>query len=267
MNRKFLLGITCAATVAGVMSAATNATAATFVGGSVNGNVDTGAAVNVGDLAGAKFQVGDKLFSNFSLALENANTTIEAAILNALNVSGRGTVADNNIGLDFSANTLASAVAGLNGKAILGFDVAVTDPNKAISGIGLDLGGTQLPNGARFRVTESVFNSAGSKVAQGNASVGTKGSSDTFINLDSPLANANIQKVINFKGAGETDLLALDNAGSNTNVNFKIGQTFQQTDVAGSEPVPEPASMLGILTFGALGGRKLLKRKKKSAEA
>lgn len=35
----------------------------------------------------------------------------------------------------------------------------------------------------------------------------------------------------------------------------------------GSEPVPEPASMLGIMTFGALGGRKLLKRKKKSAEA
>ncbi len=28
-----------------------------------------------------------------------------------------------------------------------------------------------------------------------------------------------------------------------------------------SEPVPEPASMLGILAFGALGGKKLLKRK------
>nr|MBA2747641.1 PEP-CTERM sorting domain-containing protein [Tatlockia sp.] len=27
------------------------------------------------------------------------------------------------------------------------------------------------------------------------------------------------------------------------------------------EPVPEPASMLGILAFGALGGKKLLKRK------
>lgn len=31
------------------------------------------------------------------------------------------------------------------------------------------------------------------------------------------------------------------------------------------EPVPEPASMLGILAFGALGGKKLLKRKQKQA--
>lgn len=32
-------------------------------------------------------------------------------------------------------------------------------------------------------------------------------------------------------------------------------------DNVSSEPVPEPASMLGILAFGALGGKKLLKRK------
>ncbi len=33
-----------------------------------------------------------------------------------------------------------------------------------------------------------------------------------------------------------------------------------------TETVPEPASMLGILAFGALGGKKLLKRKQKTAE-
>ena len=33
------------------------------------------------------------------------------------------------------------------------------------------------------------------------------------------------------------------------------------TPVPPSEPVPEPASMLGILAFGALGGKKLLKRR------
>jgi hypothetical protein len=32
-------------------------------------------------------------------------------------------------------------------------------------------------------------------------------------------------------------------------------------DNVSSEPVPEPASMLGILAFGALGGKKLLKRR------
>ena len=37
------------------------------------------------------------------------------------------------------------------------------------------------------------------------------------------------------------------------------------TPVPPSEPVPEPASMLGILAFGALGGKKLLKRKQKQA--
>ena len=36
-------------------------------------------------------------------------------------------------------------------------------------------------------------------------------------------------------------------------------------DNVSSEPVPEPASMLGILAFGALGGKKLLKRKQKQA--
>ena len=36
-------------------------------------------------------------------------------------------------------------------------------------------------------------------------------------------------------------------------------------DNVSSEPVPEPASMLGILAFGALGGKKLLKRKQQQA--
>lgn len=40
--------------------------------------------------------------------------------------------------------------------------------------------------------------------------------------------------------------------------NFSFGQASSNTS---SEPVPEPASILGTLAFAALGGKKLLKRK------
>ncbi|WP_009633448.1 hypothetical protein [Synechocystis sp. PCC 7509] len=46
---------------------------------------------------------------------------------------------------------------------------------------------------------------------------------------------------------------------------FKV-QSGLLVDNVRTETVPEPASMLGILAFGALGGKKLLKRKQKVAE-
>jgi len=41
--------------------------------------------------------------------------------------------------------------------------------------------------------------------------------------------------------------------------------TMQPIQASGAQPVPEPASMLGIMAFGALGGGRLLKRKKQAA--
>lgn len=68
--------------------------------------------------------------------------------------------------------------------------------------------------------------------------------------------NANL--VVNFSNSGFT-------LGDDLAVKFqRIGTDDNSLTVPG-QPIPEPASMLGIMAFGALGGGRLLRKKKQQA--
>ncbi len=70
---------------------------------------------------------------------------------------------------------------------------------------------------------------------------------------------------LNIGSGTHTIKLAIADAGDSSLDSGVFIQANSFSSTNPTEPVPEPASMLGILAFGALGGKKLLKRKQKQA--
>jgi len=187
---------------------------------------------------GGSIQMGDKLFSNFSVTVTGVGTYN----LDPAGVSVTGIVDQGDYGLSFTAPSTAPLFAAANsyGAMLIGFDVQVTDPNWYLNDIGLKVVGTVTGTGVAS-ITETAL------LPDGMTAVG-----QVYVQAPAPAVNEailspkpgmykKIQIVKDIKVIGGPN-------GTASIISFE--QTFSQ--------VPEPSSLIALGTgiIGLLGLRR-----------
>lgn len=195
---------------------------------------------NTGGEVSRPNQVLTAIFFNLS---DNPALTPVSANLDGSTVFYGSQPATGNVGGEWAYNSDFNVDGARYGISSVG--LGLFGPNDRFDTT-QNLQGPKSPNGLQYGIV-----SASDNLTQGNKKV-TGGTPKNPVAL--------IQDHVKFNLAG---------FGPDTTVSsvfFQYGTDLSEPRIPGQpQPIPEPASMLGIMAFGALGGGKLLKRRKQQA--
>jgi len=255
MLRQRAFAFACAATATAALGFVSSPAQATTFTGSTT--LDTlvkqvlnGSNAKVFNSNGNDFQVGDKLFSNFSLEISctPADVPCDATKVGPLGPSPiiLTDAPGGDIGIQFADHLFAQESAGID--LLLGY--TVTSQGGPIIGAKLGYNGTYTGTGSTD-IGEQVFDTSnnllgGRPLHVYNSSVGSQ-FTDSISFADQQ--QISIQKDISL------------NSGSKGTANISvITQTYPQ------DPIPEPSAVGGLLAFGSVGVGLMLKRGKKNKD-
>jgi hypothetical protein len=183
--------------------------------------------------SGATVTIGDKTFSNFSVAGGVAADQIHV-------VQAPGT----NVGVEFQFNW--SATDGDSTDTLIRYQVHVNDINSKITGVGLHFDGTTDANnqslGNNATVTETISNIGGTPIGQ----ISTFNAGPNFSSLnrnDATLAVSPTSDLLLAK-----DIMVHSVIGSDTATISLVDNTFQQTTSPSVVPLP-PAAVMGFASI------------------
>lgn len=185
---------------------------------------------------GGSIQSGDKLFTNFTYKATGDMPPATAVTVQTI------TDAAGNFGIEFQGG-FSDQVGGGSSDALIGYRVAVTDPNRRITDAHI-AGNPSVAGGTgSIVVTETFIPGASNTMSISSINPGATNNTDSTV-FATPVSFLDVQKdILAFAGTGVPNLSFVD-------------QTFSQS-------MPEPASvaLLGLGLGAVVASRRFTRRR------